>query len=322
MPSKKTAPMTRAEKRRRRRRRLFIRRTIVIVVALLLLVALVWGIVEIAKASQGKTTTFLGVKAIEVECVDGEGTVRYTDEEIIRASGVYLDQSLLALNKVQASERVLAQFPYLDFVEVKNSSFSTVCIRVAEAQVLAVVQSGEDWLVVGENNHILEQVTSDTLPTGVLRVVGAKRLADAVGSDALEARDLRICTTLVNAIASSGLEGVTAIDMTAKTDLRLWWKDRVELVLGNESNLAAQVTAFQQMLPTLLEKNGDSVAGRLNMTTYADDNPDNDRAVFTPADAIKLPTVNKEDTTEAGDTTTADTAAGDGSTTLRAATTA
>ncbi len=287
--AKNMMEMTRAEKRRRRRRRLFIRRATVIVVAMLLLAALVWGVIEIAKASKGKTTTFLGVKAIEVECVDGEGTVRYADEEIIRASGLYVDQSLLALNKVQASERVLAQFPYLDFVEVKNSSFSTVCIRVAEAEVLALVQHGEGWLVVGDNNHVLEQVAAESLPENTLQVIGAQPLSGDLRADALNEREWRITSTIAQAIAVNNATDITVIDMTTKTDLRLWWKDRVEIVLGNESNLAAQIAAFQQLLPTLISKNGESVSGQLNMSSYADDNTDNDRAVFTPIEGISPP---------------------------------
>ncbi len=311
------ASMTRAEKRRRRRRRLMLRRTLIVAVALLLLAAIVWGVIEIAKASKGQTTTFLGVKAIEVECVDGEGTVRYPAEEIIRASGIYLDQSLLALNKVQASERVLAQFPYLDFVEVKNTSFSTVCIRVAEAQVLAAAQMGEQWLIVGDNNHVLEVVATEALPAGLVRIKGAKPLTDTLGDLALEERELRICKTLVGAMQAADMTDITVIDMAQKTDLRLWWKDRLEIILGNESNLPAQVTAFKTMLPTLLEKNGENAAGQLNMTSYADDNDTNDRAVYTPADAIRPPSTTGKPAE--GDSTTATDASADGSTTATTA---
>ena len=94
------------------------------------------------------------------------------------------------------------------------------------------------------------------------------------------------------------MEGITVIDVTEKTNLRLWWKDRLELLLGNESNLAAQVTAFTRLLPTLVEKNGESVAGQLDMTSYADDKSENDRAVYTPADSLKKPAQDTENTDE------------------------
>lgn len=288
----------RAAKRRRLRRRRIIRLVTVLSVTALLLAAIVWGVIEIAKASRGESAAFFGVKAIEVEFVDGEGTVRYAKEDIIRASGIYINQSLLAVNKVQASNNVLGEFPYLDFVEVKNTSFSTVCISVAEAQVLAAVQTAQDWVIVGENNHILEKVTTEDLPDDLVRVVGGDVLSENLGGDALDERSLRVCTTLVGAIQVNELEDITVIDVTEKTDLRLWWKDRIEIILGNESNLTAQVTAFNRLLPTLLEKNGNSAAGQLDMTSYADDKTENDRAVFTPADAVKKPSADTEDSQE------------------------
>lgn len=279
----------RAEKRRRRRRRRIIRLVTVIAVAVFLITAIVWGVIEIAKASKGESASFFGVKAIEVEFVDGEGTVRYSKEDIIRASGLFVNQSLLSVNKVQASNSVLQQFPYLDYVEVKNTSFSTVCIRVAEVEVLAALQAEQDWLIVGRNNHVLERVTTQALPAELPRITGATPVATALGGDALDERSLRICTTLLDAAQACGLQGVTAIDVEEKTDLRLWWKDRVEILLGNESNLAAQVKAYNMLLPTLVEKNGETVAGQLDMTSYADDKSENDRAVFSPADTLKNP---------------------------------
>ncbi len=300
--------ISRAEKRRRIRRRRIIRLTTVIVVAVFLIAAIVWGVIEIRKASKGESASFFGVKAIEVEFVDGEGTVRYPKEDIIRASGLFVNQSLLAVNKVQASTAVLQQFPYLDYVEVKNTSFSTVCIRVAEAEVLAALQTEQDWLIVGRNNHVLERVTTEALPADLLHIVGATPVETSLGGDAMDERSLRICTTVFDAVEACELTGVTTLDVTEKTDLRLWWKDQVEILLGNESNLTAQVTAFKKMLPTLVEKNGDSVAGQFDMTSYADDKSDNDRAVYTPADSLKKTEKNDENK---GDNTTGTTGAGD-----------
>lgn len=304
-----TPQARRAEKRRRLRRRRAIRLLTVLVVTVLILAAIIWGIIEISKASKGEAATFFGVKTIEVEFVDGEGTVRYPKDEIISASGIFVNQSLLAVNKVQASNNVLERFPYLDYVEVKNTSFSTVCIRVAEVDVLAAVRAKEEWLIVGRNNHILEKVATKKLPKGIIRVTGADLLSGTVREDALDERSMRICMTLVDAVTVNDLKDITVIDISEKTNLRMWWKDQVEIILGNESNLSSQVTAFKQLLPTLLDKNGSSVAGQLNMSSYADDKADNDRAVFTPADSLKKPSKDTEKTEKTTTTTSKNTTA-------------
>ena len=115
---------------------------------------------------------------------------------------------------------------------------------------------------------------------------------------------------MLGAVEQCGLQGVTGVDITEKTNLRFWWKNQVDVILGNESNLAEQVTAFNRLLPTLIEKNGDSVSGQLDMTSYADDKTENDRAVFTPADALKKPETSTTEESDDDQSTTDDTTAG------------
>jgi cell division septal protein FtsQ len=288
----------RQEKRRRRRRKQILRMTAVIAVAVLLLTAIVWCTIEIWKSFKGETASFFGVKSIEVEFIDG--STRYTAEQIVQASGITVNQSLLAVKKVQASNRILQQFPYLEFVEVKNLTFSSIGIRVREVEVLAAVQTDRDWLIVGVNNHVLERVSAKQIPAGLPRITGAKPLSTELGANALDERSLNVCSTIITAAKENGVKGLTAIDVAEKTDLRFWWNDRVEVLLGNESNLKAQVAAFQKMLPTLIEKNGESVAGQFDMTSYADDKSNNDRGIFRPQESIKDST-DKQD--NAGSTT-------------------
>ena len=59
---------------------------------------------------QSQKSPFLSVKAIEVE-----GETRYDKAQIIEASGLFVGQSLLAVNKVQAYEQRL-----YDFMETKH----------------------------------------------------------------------------------------------------------------------------------------------------------------------------------------------------------
>ena len=118
----------------------------------LLLVALIATTITIKivadqKSAKRETVGFLAVKEIVVE-----GETRYTDEEIIKASGLYVGQSLLSVNKIKAHDALVAAFPYLNTVEVGNSSFYTLRIRVSDVPVLAAVELEEDWMILGVNN--------------------------------------------------------------------------------------------------------------------------------------------------------------------------
>ncbi len=306
----------RAERRRRRRRRQMVRTAVVLSVVLVFLAAVAVGIMFLigsASSKRGDTTSFMAVKAITVE-----GDSRYTDEQIIEASGLYVGQSLFGVNKAKAHDRLLETFPYLAYVEVRNSSFTDMCITVQETAVMGAVQIGERWMVVGENNHALELLEAADLPADILRIQGAGLQGEAIGRPLLDQRGLGVCRTLLDAAKACELTGISTIDMTKKTNVQFWWKEQVRVVLGNESQLATQVEAFADLLPTLLKNNGDTVSGRLDMSTYSDDDVANDKAIFTPADLLvsepeepeELPTEENGDsttTTVGGNSATADT---------------
>ncbi len=270
-----------AARRKKRMRKKIVRVSIVLTVLLVLVLLIAFLVIRISGTiakKNGKTISFLGVKSIEVV-----GDTRYSDEEIIKASGIYVGESLLVVNKVEAHNAILSAFPYLDHVDVGNASFSTVRITVQETAVMgAVCLPDGSYMILGENNHALEQVNETALPAGCVRLTGAKLKGTDPGEALLEERDLQISQTLLQGASAVGLEHITVIDLTDKTGLFFVWNGQILVKLGNSSNLAVQVQTLHAMLPTLLKNNGETACGSLDMTTYADDDPTNDKAIFTP----------------------------------------
>ncbi len=275
----------RALARKRRRRKLLIMRT-AIVLAIVLLVGLITAgvvvkIVADQKSARGETAGFLAVKEIVVE-----GDTRYSDEEIIKASKLFVGQSLLSVNKIKAHANLTAAFPYLDTVEVGNDSFYTLHIRVTEVPVMAAVEREDGWMILGDNNRALELVTEESIPADTVRIKGATLENEAVGQSLLDERSLRICRALVSSAGRYSLEGMTTIDITSKTKISIQLNDRMQVVLGNETNLENQIRALTGILPSLYANNGEDAAGRLDMIFYSDENKNNDKAIYTPQEVL------------------------------------
>lgn len=272
-------------RRRRRRRLMMIRMAVVLSIVLLLVLVgtlVVMKIVATQQSKRGETTGFMAVRQIVVE-----GDTRYTAEEIIEKSGLYVGQSLMGVNKVRAHELLMQNFPYLNTVEIGNASFDTLRIRLTETEVLGAVQAGDEWFIAGVNNRALERLTTDALPAGVLRIVGATLQGETVGQPLLDERSLRVCRTLSASASLHQLQGMTTIDLTEKTNLSILLNERLRVVLGNETNMAAQIKMLTDTLPVLYQNNGPDVAGRLDMTTYADDDSSNDKVIFTPSELLE-----------------------------------
>ena len=272
--------------RQRKRRQLMIKRTIIVAVALLLVAliaaAIVVKIVADQKSAKHESVGFLAVKEIVVE-----GETRYTDDELIKASGLYVGQSLLSVNKVKAHDALTAAFPYLETVEVGNASFYVLRIRVTEVPVMAAVQLDDGWMILGDNNRALERVEEDAIPEGAVRIKGAVFENQTVGQSLLDERSLRICRTLIEAATRYDLGSMTTIDISVKTKIRILLNERMEVVLGNETNLENQVKALVGILPTLYKNNGEDAAGRLNMLFYNDSDKKNDKAIYTPQELVE-----------------------------------
>lgn len=284
-PAGKRPVNTRAEVRRRRRRR---RRLMGLLILLTggLLIALVVALValhitgRVAK-SNGTPLSFLSVKEITVE-----GDTRYSREELIEASGIYVGESLLVVNKVQAHDALLRRFPYLERVEISNVSFSGIQILVEEAEPLGAVETAEGYVILGSNNHALEIVSADALDEKLVKIYGVEPERVALGESLLDERSKKIVDTLMAAAEEYGVETLTQMDLSEKTNIRAVWRDQILLVLGNETNLAGQLQAFQAILLTLLKNNGEKAIGKLDMTTYSDDDAENDRAIFSPLETL------------------------------------
>lgn len=273
--------------RQRRRRKLMITR-LLILLSIVLLVALiatavVVKIVADQKTARGEKVRFLAVTEIQVE-----GDVRYSDEEVIKASKLYVGQSLLSLNKAKAAKAIVASLPYLDGnrVVVENASFSVLRIKVVEVPVLAAVQVEEDWMILGVNNRAMEKVSADKVPAGLVRIQGASFESKTVGKTLLDERSLRITTTLIEAARTHGLDSMTTIDMSARTRIFIMLNERMQVILGNETNLSNQIKALVQTLPTLYKNNGEDAAGRLDMVFYSDDDKSNNKSIYTPQEVL------------------------------------
>ena len=266
-------PQNIQEARRQRRLRRLRRRRIAIVVSAVVLALIVL---------MGVLMALMDVTAIYVE-----GETRYTYEEIVKESGLEVGQNLLSVNKRTAHEQLTEAFPYLDTIEIDNASFSELRITVTEVKEMAAVQVGKEYIIVGENNRALERLPSKEVPKNLLKIKGATLESETIGKDLMDERSLSICKTIIDAAKTYGVEGITSIDITKKNEISFWLNKKLQVQLGNETNILTQIAVLSNTLPTLYEKNGKNAAGLYDMSTYSDNNPDNDRSVYTPEELLE-----------------------------------
>lgn len=246
-----------------------------------------------------------------VQSITVIGNTHYDDNAIIGESGLAVGQNLLTVNKTGAARKIEKVFAYVDTATVKSPSFNTLEIHIVETKPLGAMYAQNQWLIVGANGKILETmpVESDR-PGRYFYLQGAKPAADvSIGAAAMDTRSLRIANTLFTAIEKYKLDGIMAMDMRDKTNISLNYRNTVTILLGNESNLDAEISLLTKTLPQIIEKNGGSIEGRIDMSSYSDTNDANDKIIYTPTDALPTKPTSAASSTSATSATAVNTTA-------------
>lgn len=76
----------------------------------------------------------------QVETVVVSGNSRYTQEEVIQATGIQIGDNLFRMNKYQVAKQVLQTLPYVEEVMIRRSLPSTILITVSEWDSVARVE--------------------------------------------------------------------------------------------------------------------------------------------------------------------------------------
>lgn len=117
-----------------------------------------------------------------VDTITVSGGVRYSEQQLIEATGIHSGANLFLLNKREIANHMLTALPYLqEIVNIDRRPPDTLAIEVEECGTpLAFVQDGSAWLI-SPRGKIVEQV--DAAAAGSYGVIdGCALLAPSVGT--------------------------------------------------------------------------------------------------------------------------------------------
>lgn len=258
----------------------------------------------------GETKQWLGVESITVE-----GNTRYDDEAIIGISGIEKGTSVFSVNTRAAEKRIRKEFSYAETVKIKIGLKRNVVIHITEAEELGAVYANGKWVVVSnEGVGLMQLPLKSERPFRRLYLKGVDAKTDAVGKQVVGNNELEIIRELRTAMDAHGLTGVSEIDLSDRSNIRLNWKNRIIIELGSDSNLPYEIAAAVSAIPKILSRHGDTATGILNLSQYSDETIASPVIVFTPSSVLEAEKEKAEaNTTDPGTDPTGDGTTGTGS---------
>lgn len=182
-------------------------------------------------------SVFFRVSNIEVTGAD-----RYTQAEIVAASGIEDGDNLMFINRDAVAKRIYAKLIYIGEVTVRRKLPNTVVIELAESGAAAVLETDSGLWLIDRNCRLLERCkTQDT--DSYIKVMGLSAVKPEEGA-AISVSDedkpkAAYLKGILNAFADQGITAdVASLDLSNTLNVQFDYLDgRFTVKLGNSDNL-------------------------------------------------------------------------------------
>lgn len=192
-------------------------------------------------------TLFFRVNTVEIT-----GQQRYTDQEVLEASGIETGDNLLLLNKYDAAGRIVEALPYIEEIRINRTLPATLTITVRECRdPMAVLQDGSAW-IVSSSGRIVDQKPESAAENYAV-ISGCQLLAPSVGTQLALATEyasqqqslLDLMTALEEAGMLSGVDGIRLDDLSA---IRMDYIDRFTVKMPYGADYAMKLKILREAL--------------------------------------------------------------------------
>ncbi len=236
-----------------------------------------------------------------VETVAVVGNQRYTQEEIVAASGIQMGDNLYALNKTRIDGNIRTALPYIGALTIRRSLPSTIVITVTEwdavaqvlpptAQQLSALQEELDGQegAEGEEETAVQSPTLDAAeepwlinmagkllePAGAdsaaIRVSGLTALSPQAGTQLQvpqpEQTGLEALLALLAAMDEAGMTGEFSAVTLGDTQMELRYLDRFDVKMELNADFRYGLQVLQKAREEIERRHGPEASGAMDMT--------------------------------------------------------
>ncbi|MDP4109270.1 MAG: FtsQ-type POTRA domain-containing protein [Bacillota bacterium] len=193
----------------------------------------VFSFLVVLAAVAAAITVFFKISNVEIS-----GKTRYSQEEVLDASGIRTGTNMFLINKFTTINRMFSKLVYLDEIRIRRKLPDTVEIIVSDTEPAAAVEiSGKYWLL-DKRGKLLEPVSEEKAKqAGIVKGLTAQ---SAAAGEIIEPDDkdkLQKLTEFFAAAYKSGIAGdIGDIDFTKIYNVSFSYGNRFTVLIGEASD--------------------------------------------------------------------------------------
>ena len=190
-----------------------------------------------------------------VRTVTVEGNARYTEQQVLDATGIEEGDNMFLLNKYAISAELMRQLPYIQSVQIRRDLPDELVVRITECDgAAAVIQDGEAW-IISDTGKLLERPPPSEAGR-LVRIRGCQLLPPTVASTMELPADGPISEerllALLDALEARGmLADVAWIDCGDDEFLELRYLDRFTVQILYDADFDQKLSALEQVVEQL-----------------------------------------------------------------------
>ena len=183
-----------------------------------------------------------------------EGDSIYSDEEIIETAGIKLGVNLIRLDTEVFKRRLIDNYAYIDSVVIRKNLPFRLTINITGAVEMANIEHEGRYYIISKNGRILQQ--TDT--TGSNTVIYGFDADDPdvggyISSEDEHKKDLMF--EIMGMMEYVGLAGIVSVDISQRLYITMNYMNRVELLIGPETDLEVKLKAAAEILENEIDIN-------------------------------------------------------------------
>ena len=201
-------------------------------------------------------TVLFNISQIEVE---GEGY--YTEQRIIDATGIALQDNMFRTNMSRIEQRMVRELPRVKSVNIRRILMDKIVIEIEEAVPVGVVPVGGDYAVLDTDSKVLEVTPVQPLDLILISGCPVAKYEPGLTAEFESEEAANLIAQVMEALDRAGmLEDTTELNVEKRYDIFFRYGEYFTCELGDVEKLDNKL----QMIAKVMESNADNVPATID----------------------------------------------------------
>ena len=225
----------------------------------------------------------LSATVLRINTIEVTGTDNYSDASVLDAADLTSGDSMILINVRAMEEKIETFLPFIEEAVVKRSWPDKVTVTLKDAKPALAVDTGTGYVLMNNSCKVLTDSASSA-GNGVAMIKGMTLSANEPGKQVVFAGDVSTSdfTALTKALEESGINGISAYDLSSISSVSIIIDHRIEVKLGTLAGAADRFRFLKKVVEDTIasdKKNAILIDVTDDGTAYVR-NKDDNNAVF------------------------------------------